>query len=297
MTYQELVKKVQTALVKADASGITEHIAVQVNVTGDAAGAFYIEVRDGVLYVEPYDYNDRDCLLTGDSKEILAIAQGKNNLQEAIMEAHVYCDGNYDKISLLSDIIPKKVKKPRTPKTETVKTTEKAKASEKSEKTPAKKTRKAKAEKPAEVETLPEVTEAVEVNEEKTAAPKRSRKSKTDKTEKTTEEIAETATGSVTVNETSADIVDSNQIPLEVTEAPEKKLTEKTTEEPEAELTDAPETAPDVIVPEVKEPKKNTASKTKRPASSSKKTTPADSPISKNTGKPGTRKGKKSKKK
>ncbi|MDE7121650.1 MAG: SCP2 sterol-binding domain-containing protein, partial [Oscillospiraceae bacterium] len=151
MTYHELVKKVQTALVKADASGITEHIAVQVNVTGDAAGAFYMEVKDGVLYVKPYDYNDRDCLLTGDGKEILAIAQGKENLKEAIMEAHVSCEGNYDKISLLSEIIPKKVKKPRTSKAETETKPETAEVAKESEKTVTKKsTRKTKAEKPVE---------------------------------------------------------------------------------------------------------------------------------------------------
>ncbi|MDE6087054.1 MAG: SCP2 sterol-binding domain-containing protein, partial [Oscillospiraceae bacterium] len=213
MTYQELVKKVQTALVKADASGITEHIAVQVNVTGDAAGAFYVEVKDGVLYVEPYDYNDRDCLLTGDSKEILAIAQGKTNLKEAIMDALVFCEGNYDKVSLLSDVIPKKVRKPRAAKSAKESEVSETSKEKPAEKTPAKKTRKTKAEKPVEISENPEIQE---VPVKKTPA-KKPRKPKADKTEKITEEIAETATDSVIsiVNEIPVDIADSNQIPLE----------------------------------------------------------------------------------
>ena len=86
MTYQELLKKVQTALAKADASGIDEHIAIQVDVTGDAAGAFYMEVKAdvGVLYVEGYDYRDRDAKLIADGADVLAFAQGKLSLEQAV---------------------------------------------------------------------------------------------------------------------------------------------------------------------------------------------------------------------
>ncbi|MBQ4465507.1 MAG: SCP2 sterol-binding domain-containing protein, partial [Oscillospiraceae bacterium] len=96
MTYHELVKKVQTALAKADASKIQEHIAVQVNVTGEAEGAFYMEISGGVLYVAPFDYNDRDALLTADGADILNVAQGKISLEAAIAEGKVAHEGNYD---------------------------------------------------------------------------------------------------------------------------------------------------------------------------------------------------------
>lgn len=108
MTYHELVKKVQTALAKADASKVEEHIAVQVNVTGDAEGAFYMEISGGVLYVAPYDYNDRDALLTADGAEVLALAQGKLQMDAAIAEGKVACEGNYDKVMTLATTIPVK---------------------------------------------------------------------------------------------------------------------------------------------------------------------------------------------
>ena len=119
MTYHELVKKVQTALAKADASKIEEHIAVQVNVTGDAEGAFYMEISGGVLYIAPYDYNDRDALLTGDGADILAVTQGKLKLDAAIAEGKIAHEGNYDKTIALASVIPEKkaaAKKPAAEK-------------------------------------------------------------------------------------------------------------------------------------------------------------------------------------
>ena len=107
MTYHELVKDIRTALVaKADTSKIEEHIAVQVNVTGEAEGAFYIEIKDGKLVVEPYTYNDRDFLLTADCEEILAVAQGKKTLEAAITEGTIAHEGDWDKTLVLSGIIP-----------------------------------------------------------------------------------------------------------------------------------------------------------------------------------------------
>lgn len=110
MTYQELLKKVQTALAKADASNINEHIAIQVNVTGDAAGAFYMEVKEdvGVLYVEGYDYRDRDALLTADGAEVLAFAQGKLPLEQAVAEGKIAHEGDWEKALKVAAIIPVK---------------------------------------------------------------------------------------------------------------------------------------------------------------------------------------------
>ena len=55
MTYEELVLRVRDVYENADAREVFEHIAVQVNVEGEAAGAFYLEVADRQVCVEPYD--------------------------------------------------------------------------------------------------------------------------------------------------------------------------------------------------------------------------------------------------
>ena len=144
MTYQELVKKVSKALTAADASGINEHVAVQVNVTGEAEGWFYIEAAEGKLHVEPYTYDDRDASLTASGEDLLALSAGKLALEQGLSEGKLTVEGNYDKFMLLSGIFAQlPVKKPR--KTTAKKADENA--AEKAEKKPAAK--KTAAKKPA----------------------------------------------------------------------------------------------------------------------------------------------------
>ena len=71
MTYEEVVKKAQEIVAKADASGIKDHLSIQYNITGEGAGAFYMELKDGRIEVQPYDYKDRDILVTAEARTIL----------------------------------------------------------------------------------------------------------------------------------------------------------------------------------------------------------------------------------
>ena len=63
MKYDELVGKVKEAAKKAKISKTVGHVAFQFNVLGEAAGAFYIELTDGKVNVEPYEYYDRDVII------------------------------------------------------------------------------------------------------------------------------------------------------------------------------------------------------------------------------------------
>ncbi len=121
MTYQELVKKVSKALTAADASGISEHVAVQVNVTGEAEGWFYIEVSGGKLVVEPYTYDDKDASMTASGEDVLALSEGKLAMEQGLSEGRLLVDGNYDKFMMLSAVFAqmpvKKTRKPAAKKT------------------------------------------------------------------------------------------------------------------------------------------------------------------------------------
>lgn len=64
MTYAEMFSKVKGMFMGADVSDVTEHLAYQFNVTGEAEGIFYVEVKDGCLNVEPYEYYDKDAVFT-----------------------------------------------------------------------------------------------------------------------------------------------------------------------------------------------------------------------------------------
>lgn len=111
MTYEELVKQVKAAAVSADVSKITEHVAFQFNIKGEAQGAFYLEISDGKVAVEPYEYFDRDVLITTSAKNLLKILEGKLDPILAFTIGKIKVEGNLGKAVLLKDVVSKPSKK------------------------------------------------------------------------------------------------------------------------------------------------------------------------------------------
>jgi len=108
MTYEEIVDKVRFTFENADAREIFEHIAIQVNILGEGQGAFYIEVADRSVVVEPYDYYDRDGLVTGTGETMITLAEGGMKVAEAFEKGLLTYEGNRDK---LATILTLKIKK------------------------------------------------------------------------------------------------------------------------------------------------------------------------------------------
>lgn len=104
MTYEELVEKVREAYKDADAGKIKEHVAFQFNVTGEAAGAFYLEIADGRVKVEPYEYYDRDVLVTTSAKTLLEIANGKLDPVKAFLIGKIKAEGDLGKAAFLKEL-------------------------------------------------------------------------------------------------------------------------------------------------------------------------------------------------
>lgn len=77
MTFQEVFEEVKNIFMQADVSDYKGHLALQVNLTGEGEGAFYAELDNGVLNVEPYEYYDRDVIFIVDTKDFLKIVNGK----------------------------------------------------------------------------------------------------------------------------------------------------------------------------------------------------------------------------
>ena len=126
MKYEEIVAKVKKAYAKADTALVDEHLAVQVDVTGEGEGAFYIEVADGKINVEPWEYLDHDFKIQCTAEEIIAIAEGKKKLGAEVESGNVYISRNFDKVAVFDLIVAKKsAKKAAAPKAEK-KTTKKA---------------------------------------------------------------------------------------------------------------------------------------------------------------------------
>lgn len=110
MTYAEYFSNVKTEFMDADVSDIQEHLAFQFNVTGDGSGIFYVEVKDGKLYVEPYEYYDRDAMFTASAKTFQAILDGKMDPVMAFTLQKLKVEGNFDKALKLNELIKRKKK-------------------------------------------------------------------------------------------------------------------------------------------------------------------------------------------
>ena len=110
MTYAEMFAKVKGMLMDADVSDIQEHLAYQFNITGEAEGIFYAEVKEGKLYVEPYEYFDRDAMFTCSAETLFKIADGKADPILAVTLGKLKVEGNIDKALKLKDLINSKKK-------------------------------------------------------------------------------------------------------------------------------------------------------------------------------------------
>ena len=104
MTYQELVSKLKDTYQEKDASKISEHLAIQFNIQGEAEGALYLEIANGQLHVEPYEYYDRD-IFTTSAADLLALAQGSLDILEAYQSGKISAEGNLAKALLLNEIV------------------------------------------------------------------------------------------------------------------------------------------------------------------------------------------------
>lgn len=105
MTYEELVKQVKEIAEGADVSSIQDHVAFQFNIQGEASGAFYLDIKDGRAVVEPYEYYDRDVLVTCTAETLLKMVTGKLDPVLAYTVKKIKVEGDLGKALLLKQIV------------------------------------------------------------------------------------------------------------------------------------------------------------------------------------------------
>lgn len=110
MTYAEMFAKIKGMFMEADVSDITEHLAYQFNITGEGSGIFYVEVKEGKLFVEPYEFYDRDAMFTCDAETLMKIASRKMDPILAVTLQKMKVEGNIEKALRLKELIDSKQK-------------------------------------------------------------------------------------------------------------------------------------------------------------------------------------------
>lgn len=111
MTYAEFFADFRNKFIHTDVSDIQEHLAFQFNIEDEECGGiFYVEVKEGQLHVEPYEYYDRHAIFIADPTTLMKIADGKTDPVLAYTTHKLRVEGDIDKALRLKDIIEKKLK-------------------------------------------------------------------------------------------------------------------------------------------------------------------------------------------
>ena len=99
MTYEQVVAKVKEKYEGVDASGVEGTQAIQINLSGKSAeGIFYIEAKDGVVSVEPYDYHDNWATVTIAPTNLFKILDHKLDPAVAYTTGKVAVNGDVDTV-------------------------------------------------------------------------------------------------------------------------------------------------------------------------------------------------------
>ena len=101
MRYEELVQEVKKATQSTIVSKILGHIAFQFNVEGEAEGAFYLEIADGKINVEPYEYYDRDIIIVTSADVIMQMAEGRLMPKAAYSNGLLTIHGDVEQLNVL----------------------------------------------------------------------------------------------------------------------------------------------------------------------------------------------------
>ena len=101
MTYEELVTKVKEATRNARVSKAVGHVAFQFNIRGEAEGAFYLEICDGRIIVEPYEYYDRDVVIETTADVLIQMLEDGLLPRIAFANDQLNAYGNVDQLEVL----------------------------------------------------------------------------------------------------------------------------------------------------------------------------------------------------
>ncbi len=106
MALPEIITKLRKMAEGIDVSNV-DFLAVQVNLKDLDPGTFYVEVKDHKINIEPYEYIDRNCAITINSKDFTKLIDGKLDPIAAFTLGKLKVDGDLGKALEFSKIVKK----------------------------------------------------------------------------------------------------------------------------------------------------------------------------------------------
>lgn len=102
----ELCEKISAYLKgsKTKAKKIKDLVAVHFNLL-DVSENMYIEIKEGVLAVMPYEYNDRQAAVTASTETLDKLFSGAMTFDAAMADGFVQVEGDVEKFKVLSTLV------------------------------------------------------------------------------------------------------------------------------------------------------------------------------------------------
>lgn len=112
MTFEQAYNAVKKKLANKNAKNV-ENFAIQITLTDEEfGGTLYAQVKDGILYVEPYDYKDNNAILNISKTALSNYLARRKSLNRVISEGAVVY-GDYRVIEILRNLPEEAPKKPK----------------------------------------------------------------------------------------------------------------------------------------------------------------------------------------
>lgn len=94
MTYEQVVEAFRERFKNTDVSSVVGTLAFQINIVGKPEGIFYVEIKDGQIRIEPYEYYDRNAILIASAANLIKLINGKLDPVLAFTTGKLKVDGD-----------------------------------------------------------------------------------------------------------------------------------------------------------------------------------------------------------
>jgi putative sterol carrier protein len=107
MELNQIIAYIKQKIETVDTSKLpNDTIAFQFNVSD--SGRFYVELKDKNVNIEPYEYNDRDMLITINSTNLIKLIDGKLDPVKGFLSRKFKAEGDFSKVKVLAELISNK---------------------------------------------------------------------------------------------------------------------------------------------------------------------------------------------
>ena len=107
MTFWEAFYETKDIFMHSGFNGYNGVLAMQITMTGEGGGTFYVKFENQNLFVEPYNYTEFNVLFIADTFDFLRIARGEMSTTSACAMGKLRIEGDTSKAVELKRLVRK----------------------------------------------------------------------------------------------------------------------------------------------------------------------------------------------